>query len=1020
MVSPQFTRNSVVSEGKDISIFTSSLTGLTCINVDLDLPTVSGYFTLATECLNDTGSPHTLEHLVFLGSNRYPYKGVLDSLANRSFAQGTNAWTETDHTAYTIETVGQEGFLNLLPIFVDHILYPTLTESGCYTEVHHINGKGEDAGVVYSEMQGIENTGPALMALRAQRLIHDEQSGYRSETGGLLAEVRKLSVDEIRRYHSSYYVPQNLVLLVTGRVEEARLLHTLEEVDRNILSHGEIDRTYWRRPWIDSSPKFSLDKSCREYMYFPEEDESMGDICVNWPGPSCTSYIDVCALDVLGQYLSHTAISPLQAALVELEEPLCTDIEFYVSDRLRSVISLSLSSVPTELLADVEDKLFAQLNSISQENMDMTRMYALIDKNKLKVKNAVESDPHSAFATPIITDFLYGTRDGNSLRESLDDIKYLDLVKSWTADKWQLFMRKWLIENPHVTILGQPSAAMSKVTQSNEEARIHAQADRLGSAGLKELEVKLKHAQDTNDAPIPSEIIENFPIPSIDGINYIRPNTAQTGLGATPKDNTIQTLIDKDSFDVPFFIQYDDVQPSDFVSISIYIVCSTISQELKPYLSVYLHSMFLNPIERSGVEITYEEVVEQLERDTISYSASFGAGGGFNELIRIKLKVESQKYACGVTWLSELLYASIFDADRIGVAIAKIQNDLPSFKRDGDTVATSVLGVLQLDSQKSVARAANLLDQTKFLDMLEAQLDENEDTVLDKFEKLREEVLLLENMRIHITAEVAKLERPVSSWSSFGPVTSSKRSRPRASSLSLASVRLSQDVLTPYAQKPSGYCHIITIPTDSCYAQHFCKGIADFNHPDLPALIVMTNYLNAMEGLLWKYIRGSGLAYGADLRVDPEAGLIYFSIYRSPDSHAAFSKAREIMRELVAGTIDISRVMIDGAKSSIVFDFVSRESTPYAAANQSFINQVMKGQSPEYRRDLLKKVASVGEPEMMAALKKYMMGLFEEDKSNTVVVCGTLKALQLAGAYERSHFKVLASSLETFESELVL
>lgn len=30
---------------------------------------------------------------------------MLDSLANRCFAQGTNAWTDTDHTAYTLTTV---------------------------------------------------------------------------------------------------------------------------------------------------------------------------------------------------------------------------------------------------------------------------------------------------------------------------------------------------------------------------------------------------------------------------------------------------------------------------------------------------------------------------------------------------------------------------------------------------------------------------------------------------------------------------------------------------------------------------------------------------------------------------------------------------------------------------------------------------------------------------------------------------------------------------------------------------
>lgn len=101
-----------------------------------------------------------------MGSEKYPYKGIIDNLANRGFSNGTNAWTDTDHTAYTVSTAGEQGFLQLLPIYVDHILYPTLTKSGYITEVHHINGKGEDSGVVYSEMQGRENTSGDLMALR--------------------------------------------------------------------------------------------------------------------------------------------------------------------------------------------------------------------------------------------------------------------------------------------------------------------------------------------------------------------------------------------------------------------------------------------------------------------------------------------------------------------------------------------------------------------------------------------------------------------------------------------------------------------------------------------------------------------------------------------------------------------------------------------------------------------------------------------------------------------------------------
>jgi Zn-dependent M16 (insulinase) family peptidase len=76
-----------------------------------------------------------LPSLVFMGSEKYPYKGIIDHFANRGFSNGTNAWTDTDHTAYTVSTAGEAGFLQILPIYVDHILYPTITKTGFTTEV---------------------------------------------------------------------------------------------------------------------------------------------------------------------------------------------------------------------------------------------------------------------------------------------------------------------------------------------------------------------------------------------------------------------------------------------------------------------------------------------------------------------------------------------------------------------------------------------------------------------------------------------------------------------------------------------------------------------------------------------------------------------------------------------------------------------------------------------------------------------------------------------------------------------
>jgi hypothetical protein len=79
-----------------VAKYRSKRTGLTVVIGNHKSPITNGHFVVASEIFDDTGRPHTLEHLVFLGSKSYPYKGVLDQLANRAGSNGTNAWTDTD------------------------------------------------------------------------------------------------------------------------------------------------------------------------------------------------------------------------------------------------------------------------------------------------------------------------------------------------------------------------------------------------------------------------------------------------------------------------------------------------------------------------------------------------------------------------------------------------------------------------------------------------------------------------------------------------------------------------------------------------------------------------------------------------------------------------------------------------------------------------------------------------------------------------------------------------------------
>ena len=74
----RFAVNDYISVAK----YVSSKTGLVVTIADVPGPIVDGYLTLATEAHDDDGLPHTLEHLVFMGCEDYPYKGVARGAMN--------------------------------------------------------------------------------------------------------------------------------------------------------------------------------------------------------------------------------------------------------------------------------------------------------------------------------------------------------------------------------------------------------------------------------------------------------------------------------------------------------------------------------------------------------------------------------------------------------------------------------------------------------------------------------------------------------------------------------------------------------------------------------------------------------------------------------------------------------------------------------------------------------------------------------------------------------------------------
>lgn len=1007
-----------------VSRWQSRVTGLTVVHLDYEAPIVNGYFVVGTEIFNDSGCPHTLEHLVFMGSEKYPYKGIIDHLANRGFSHGTNAWTDTDHTAYTASTAGEQGFLQLLPIYVDHILYPTMTKAAFLTEVHHMNAKGENSGVVYSEMQGRENTSGDLMGLRSQRLLYPLGSAYRSETGGLMSALRVLSVEQIREYHATYYVPHNLSLIVTGKLSsgtKSLLAVVQDKVEPSVISHGQNHGprpSGWKRPFLEtaSANRSPIKQITKETVEFPEKDESQGELLITYAGPSPNDFMERKALDILATYLTSSPVAPLNKEYIEIESPLCSYIYFSEDTRATMVdLPIYIGSVPVDELDNFDDKLIASFKRIASDGVDMTRMSMVINRDERQLRSKLESAKGDTFSGAIISDFLYGAADGSDMHPALDEINHYKTLRTWTNSQWVDLLHKYIIDRPYVVVVGKPSATLAEKLEQDEKARLATQRETLGPDGLANAERELEAAKAEHEKPIPTDVLTSFPVPDVKSISWIpvqcvqEPGKGRSSVVQNIGQSQLSKHIQSDGSPLSMFVQYDHVK-SDFVAVHAFFSLAKLPDRLRPYLSTYLSVFFSLPVQRaSGELLSHEEVVNQLDDGTVSYEAVLGISDQFSETMRVSFKVETSQYESAIGWLRDLVYNSIFDKERLQISAAKLAQSLPELKRDGNNVLSSVWAEMLYD-KSSTSLAGAILPQAEFVPKLIQNLQEDPDTVVADFEELRKYLTDPTGVRISVTGNVLDIPKPRSVWSKhFGDLLPESK---------LAPLKFTSDTLSELGKNPAIKATVVSLPTiESSFVNHTTKAIRGFDHPEFPALRVALEVLNAAESFLWRSIRGSGLAYGAYMSVDREAGLLTFSLYRSSNSLEAFKQAKEVVSGLVDGTVVLEETALDAAKSSIVYGVTKNVATAGRAAVNSFTNQALKGVPQDHNLQMLEKYQEVTKADVLASLKKHILPVFDSKLSMVTVVTAPSKADEIAAGLTGYGFKVEKRTLEVEADE---
>ncbi|MCM1519555.1 MAG: insulinase family protein [Lachnoclostridium sp.] len=193
-----------------------------------------------------TGMAHLFEHLMFAGSKNIPdFDGTLERVGGIS-----NAWTSNDFTNfYDVAPVANVETLFWLES--DRMLSLSFSEKALEVQ----------RSVVIEEFKQTHLNRPYGDLAHHLRSLLYRVHPYRYPTiGKEIDHIRRITLDDIRRFYFSHYAPDNAVLAVTGNITAERTLELAEKWFGPIPRRDIAPRTYQQEPPIDSPREIVLDR----------------------------------------------------------------------------------------------------------------------------------------------------------------------------------------------------------------------------------------------------------------------------------------------------------------------------------------------------------------------------------------------------------------------------------------------------------------------------------------------------------------------------------------------------------------------------------------------------------------------------------------------------------------------------------------------------------------------------------------------------------------------------------------
>ena len=340
-----------------------------------------------------------------------------DKLMSVIGAEGTNAYTSTDMTVY-VEDIPSNQIENWARIEADRFMHPVIR--GFHTELE----------TVYEE-KNMSLTNDFRKSLEAMDGILFADHPYGTQTVlGTQEHLKNPSVTNIKNYHKTYYVPNNMAICLSGDFDPDEMLSIIEKYFGQMEPNTEL-------PEVDFETKTVIESPVSKEVYGLDAE----NIMIGWKYPGAGTQ-EALVADVVSYILSNGSAGLIDLNLNQQQKVLGAQAMSYTRPDAGEFLIMA-DPKQGQTLDEVKDLVLAEIAKLRAGEFDEALLTGTINNMKLRQMRMLESN--SDRADMFVQSFINGT-------DWADEVAWIENLSKVTKQDVIDWANKYLSDNSYAVI----------------------------------------------------------------------------------------------------------------------------------------------------------------------------------------------------------------------------------------------------------------------------------------------------------------------------------------------------------------------------------------------------------------------------------------------------------------------------------------------------------------------------------------------------------------------------------------